>query len=72
MAENATVGPQKKFCRYLLRPLLCGSVFRRCFASLAAASITDECAAYFTSTFPNFLQCAGGLKDGQYSNIGSR
>ena len=47
-----------------IRPLLCGSVFRRCFASLAAASITDECAAYFTTSFPNFIQCAGGLKDG--------
>ena len=47
-----------------IRPLLCGSVFRRCFASLAAASITDECAAYFTTAFPNFIQCAGGLKDG--------
>ena len=47
-----------------IRPLLCGSILRRCFASLAAASITDECAAYFTTAFPNFIQCAGGLKDG--------
>ena len=47
-----------------IRPLLCGSIFRRCFASLAAASITDECTEYFTRSFPNFLQCAGGLKDG--------
>jgi hypothetical protein len=31
-----------------IRPLLCGSIFRRCFASLAAASITDECTEYFT------------------------
>ena len=47
-----------------IRPLLRGSVFRRCFTSLAAASITDEWAAYFTTSFPNFMQCAGGLKDG--------
>ena len=47
-----------------IRLLLCGSVFRRCFASLAADSITDECTEYFTTSFPNFMQCAGGLKDG--------
>ena len=33
-----------------IRPLLCGSVFGGCFASLAAASITDECAACFIAT----------------------
>ena len=44
------------------RPLLCSSIFRRCFASLAAASITNECTQYFTRIFifPNFLQSKDG------------
>ena len=47
-----------------LRPLVCGDAWRRCIASLIAQFLKLGAAHFFTSTFPNFIQCAGGLRDG--------
>ena len=47
-----------------LRPLVCGDAWRRCIASLIAQFVKLDAAHFFTSTFPNFIQCAGGLRDG--------
>jgi len=47
-----------------LRPLVCGDAWRRCIASLIAQFLKLDAAHFFTSTFPNFIQCAGGLRDG--------
>ena len=48
-----------------IRPILCGEVWRRCFASLAvnATPIRTEAARLFTSSYDNFIQTAG-IKDG--------
>ena len=46
------------------RPLCCGSAFRRCAAALLVAHLKCAAHKYFTTTIPNFVQCAGGLPDG--------
>jgi hypothetical protein len=48
-----------------IRPILCGEVWRRCFASLAvnATPIRNEAAKLFTSSYDNFIQTAG-IRDG--------
>jgi hypothetical protein len=48
-----------------IRPILCGEVWRRCFASLAVnvTPIRNEAAKFFTSTYDNFIQTAG-IRDG--------
>ncbi len=47
-----------------LRPLLCGSIWRRCAARLISDYTRDAAHKYFTTTYPNFMQCAVGLQDG--------
>ena len=47
-----------------LRPLLCGSIWRRCAARLTNDCTRDAAHTYFTTTYPNFMQCACGLQDG--------
>jgi hypothetical protein len=44
-----------------VRPILCGEIWRRCFASLAvnATPVRNEAAKLFTSTYDNFIQTAG-------------
>ena len=44
-----------------IRPILCGEIWRRCFASLAvnATPIRTEAAKLFTSSYDNFIQTAG-------------
>jgi hypothetical protein len=48
-----------------IRPILCGEVWSRCFASLAvnATPIRNEAAKLFTSSYDNFIQTAG-IRDG--------
>jgi hypothetical protein len=48
-----------------IRPILCGEVWRRCFASLAvnATPIRNEAAKLLTSSYDNFIQTAG-IRDG--------
>jgi hypothetical protein len=48
-----------------IRPILCGEIWRRCFASLAdnATPICNEAAKLFASTYDNFIQTAG-IRDG--------
>jgi hypothetical protein len=48
-----------------IRPILCGGIWRRCFACLAvnATPIRNEAAKFFTSTYDNFIQTAG-IRDG--------
>ncbi len=48
-----------------IRPILCGDVWRRCFASLAvnATLIRNEAAKLFSSSYDNFIQTAG-IRDG--------
>jgi hypothetical protein len=48
-----------------IRPILCGEIWRRCFASLAvnATPVRKEAAKLFTSTYDNFIQTAG-IRDG--------
>jgi hypothetical protein len=48
-----------------IRPILCGEVWRCCFASLAvnATPIRNETAKLFTSSYDNFIQTAG-IRDG--------
>ena len=48
-----------------IRPILCGEIWRRCFASLAVNStpVRNEAAKLFTSTYDNFIQTAG-IRDG--------
>jgi hypothetical protein len=48
-----------------IRPILCGEIWRRCFASLAviATPIRNEAAKFFTFTYDNFIQTAG-IRDG--------
>jgi hypothetical protein len=48
-----------------IRPILCGEIWRRCFASLAvnATPVRNEAATLFTSTYDNFIQTAG-IRDG--------
>ena len=45
--------------------MLCGEIWRRCFASLAvnATPVRNEAAKLFTSTYDNFIQTAGS-RDG--------
>jgi hypothetical protein len=47
-----------------IRPLLCGSIWRRCAARLINDYARNAAHRYFTTTYPNFMQCAGGLEDG--------
>jgi hypothetical protein len=47
-----------------LRPHLCGSIWRRCAARLTSDCTRDDAKTYFTTTYPNFMQCAGGLQVG--------
>ena len=44
-----------------IRPILCGEIWRRCFASLAvnSAPVRNEAAKIFTCTCDNFIQTAG-------------
>ena len=48
-----------------IRPILCGEIWRRCFASLAvnATPVRNQAAKLFTSTYDNFIQAAG-IRDG--------
>jgi hypothetical protein len=48
-----------------IRPMLCGEIWRRFFASLAfnATPVRNEVAKLFTSTCDNFIQTAG-IRDG--------
>jgi hypothetical protein len=48
-----------------IRPILCGEIWRRCFASLAfnATPVRNAAAKLFTSTYDNFFQTAG-IRDG--------
>ena len=49
----------------VLRPILCGNIRRRCFASFAANAtpVCNEAAKIFTSTYDIFIQTAG-IRDG--------
>ena len=47
-----------------IRPILCGWIFRRCYASLMSEAYRKEATRHFTESVPNFIQCAGGLRDG--------
>jgi hypothetical protein len=44
-----------------IRPILCGEIWRRCFASLAvnATPVRHEAAKLFTSTYDSVIQTAG-------------
>jgi hypothetical protein len=51
-----------------IRPILCGEVWRHCFASFASLAVNDtpihnEEAKSFTSSYDNFIQTAG-IRDG--------
>ena len=48
-----------------IHPILCGEIWRRCFASLGvnATPIRKEEAKLFTSSYDNFIQTAG-IRDG--------
>jgi hypothetical protein len=48
-----------------IHPILCGEVWRRCFASLPvnATPIHNEWAKLCTSSYDNFIQTAG-IRDG--------
>jgi hypothetical protein len=48
-----------------IRPILCGEIWRRCFASLAvnATPVRNEATKLFTSTYDNFIQTTG-IQDG--------
>ena len=47
-----------------LRPILCGSLFRRCFAALMSKAWNKDAGRHFADSVPNFMQCAGGMRDG--------
>jgi hypothetical protein len=47
-----------------LRPLLCGSLWRRAYAACAAHSLSSDAETHFTRLFPNFMQFAAGTQDG--------
>jgi hypothetical protein len=47
-----------------LRPLLCWSIWRRCAARVTSNCTRDAAHTYLTTSYPNFMQCAGGLQDG--------
>ena len=49
--------------RWRSSPSLCGSM-RRCAARLTSDCTRDVAHTYFTTTYPNFMQYAGGLQDG--------
>jgi hypothetical protein len=40
------------------------TLWRRCAARLAYDCTRDAAHKYFTTTYPNYMQCAGGLQDG--------
>jgi DNA-directed RNA polymerase len=50
-----------------IRPILCGEVWRHCFASLAIndTPIRNEEVKLFTSSYDNFIQTAG-IRDGPF------
>jgi hypothetical protein len=50
-----------------LRPILCGEIWRRCFACLAvnATPVRNEAAKLFTATYANFIMLqTAGIRDG--------
>ena len=47
-----------------IRPLLCGTAWRRCYASIVARWIAEDASSFFTTSCPNFIQFAGGTPDG--------
>ena len=47
-----------------IRPLLVGSIWRRCAARLIVDYLREPAHKYFTTTYPNFMQCVGGHPDG--------
>ena len=47
-----------------IRPILYGSIWRRCAARLINNYTRNAAQKYFTTTYPNFMQCAVGLEDG--------
>ena len=51
--------------RGVVRPIICGESWRRCFASLAANAVRGPISRFFTSTYEFFLQTAG-LQDGAF------
>ncbi len=55
-----------------IRPILCGEVWRHCFASLAVndTPIRNEAAKLFTSSYNNFIQTeAAKLFTSSYDNF---
>jgi hypothetical protein len=48
-----------------IRPILCGEIWRPCFASLAVnvTPVRNETSKLFTSTYDNIIQTAG-IRDG--------
>jgi hypothetical protein len=51
-----------------IRPILCGEIWRRCFASLSvnAKPIRNEATKFFTFTYDNFIQTAGFRDDASH------
>jgi hypothetical protein len=47
-----------------LRPLLSGSIWRRCAARLVSDCTREASHKYFTTTYSYLMQCAGGPQDG--------
>ena len=47
-----------------IRPLNCCSLHRRCASSLICTYLKQSAHKFFTTSIPNFKQCAGGLPDG--------
>ena len=47
-----------------IRPLNCCSLHRRCASSLICTYLKQPAHKFFTTSIPNFKQCAGGLSDG--------
>ena len=51
-----------------IRPILCGEIWSRCFASLAvnATPVHNEVLKLFTSTYDNFIQTEGIRDDASH------
>ena len=47
-----------------LRHRLCGTIWRQCVARLISDDTRHAAHKYLTTTYPNFMQCAGGLEHG--------
>ena len=52
------LSPSRNLTRAGIRPIACGDLWRRCFASLAANSLRSPLSKIFTTTYPNFMQTA--------------